>query len=150
MLEGNLCAGSGQQSISKQLHLVVYFTLLCPTFSLSSSSPTPWRVVQRHRLALAHFNHSSLPLKQTQVAFITPAALLKLWQCWISIHPGPMQMVVHSPYVLSDNSTLFTVKSFINAWTYSKTVCVYLYSCKCIVKFTIIIIIIYFYFMFSV
>lgn len=56
-----------------------------PYFLSSVSSPTPWRIVQRHRLALAHFNHSSLPLIHILVAFISPAGLQKLWQCWIRI-----------------------------------------------------------------
>lgn len=51
--------------------------------SLSPSSHTPRRVVQRQRLALAHFNHGSLPLIHIPVAFITPALVQKLWQCWI-------------------------------------------------------------------
>lgn len=73
MPEGNLSAGSGQQSI-KQLHLVVSALLLSGLLSPSFASPTPYRISQRRRVALAHFNHGSLPLIHIPAGFITPAA----------------------------------------------------------------------------
>lgn len=139
MLEGNLCAGSGQRSIREQPHLVVYITLLCPTFSHFSSPPTPWSLVQRHRLALAHFNHGSLPLIHIPVAFFNTCSVTKAMTMLDrgTFHPRPLQPFIHSPHVLSDKTT----ESLLRVWSVlgHKIVCVHVSACLSLLYLSLVV-----------
>lgn len=113
MLEGNLCSGSDQQSISEQLHLVVKFTPSLPYFltlfllsrTLEGSTKAPSRV--------STFQSRQSPTHPYSSRFYNTCSATEAMKMLDqgSFHPRLVQTLMDSPCVLSDNTTVHAQES---------------------------------------